>query len=570
MFLSGNYEISPMKVGTGGHMCERPEKNLAFGLLLGLALFGTQFPLGSGALAQTRLAANNVIRAANSPANSFTPCFADSACPVKKRLTVMLPSATDISVRYDLGQSHGYCEDHSIGVVRILLDGVESIRDEVPFVNYGVAPTSLVLDDFDFFFPSKIVMGFDNPVSKVDPKRIGPVLQSYKRADRTLGSLAGDSHTFELEVGDAGWNEIFEIYAPPPQRLIALDASSFRPLKITSLEYKFPAKQQPDVLARVSSNPKAAAFFFTELWARVYMPAELDQPAYPILVFLHGDHASCQSTDPDRPGTKNQYATEGKCDDDKASSGVNKGRKFMIVPSHEGYAYLAERLASWGYFVISVNATRGLGALDKTEITDGPEYIPGRARLVLKHLQKLSEWNRLGSQSEIDVEGRFPGPELKGALDFSEVGLLGHSVGGEAVRAAYDLYQFGGDLSNVWSTKIRDAITFRGIFEIAPEDGVAQGQSRLFNSFGVNWNVLLPMCDGDNINLPGVKPFDRMIAASDRSQKSTFGVWGANHNAYNTEWREREKKAQCVGEGNFPLFPEKIDSPPKRTGGFGL
>jgi hypothetical protein len=168
------------------------------------------------------------------------------------------------------------------------------------------------------------------------------------------------------------------------------------------------------------------------------------------------------------------------------------------------------------------------------------------------------------------VEGRFPGPELKGALGFSEVGLLGHSVGGEAVRAAYDLYQFGGDLSNVWSTKIRDAITFRGIFEIAPEDGVAQGQSRLFNSFGVNWNVLLPMCDGDNINLPGVKPFDRMIAASDRSQKSTFGVWGASHNAYNTEWREREKKAQCVGEGNFPLFPEKIDSPPKRTGGFGL
>ena len=74
------------------------------------------------------------------------------------------------------------------------------------------------------------------------------------------------------------------------------------------------------------------------------------------------------------------------------------------------------------------------------------------------------------------MEGRFPGPELKGALDFSEVGLLGHSVGGEAVRAAYDLYQFGGDLSNVWSTKIRDAITFRGIFEIAPEDGVAQGQ----------------------------------------------------------------------------------------------
>src|ERR1044071_8538259 len=85
MLLSGNYEISPMKVGTGGHMCERPEKNLGFGLLLGLALFGTQFPLGSGALAQTRLAANNVIRAANSPANSFPPCFAE--CVSRKETT---------------------------------------------------------------------------------------------------------------------------------------------------------------------------------------------------------------------------------------------------------------------------------------------------------------------------------------------------------------------------------------------------------------------------------------------------------------------------------------------------
>ena len=34
----------------------------------------------------------------------------------------------------------------------------------------------------------------------------------------------------------------------------------------------------------------------------------------------------------------------------------------MVVPSHEGYAYFAERLASYGYIVVSINANRGVNA----------------------------------------------------------------------------------------------------------------------------------------------------------------------------------------------------------------
>ena len=66
----------------------------------------------------------------------------------------------------------------------------------------------------------------------------------------------------------------------------------------------------------------------------------------------------------------------------------------------------------------------------------------------------------------------------------------------------------------------------------------ADGQtSRVLNADGTAWTVLLPMCDGDVSDLEGVRPFDRMMAIRSESPatpKSTFTVWGTNHNFYNT------------------------------------
>jgi hypothetical protein len=223
----------------------------------------------------------------------------------------------------------------------------------------------------------------------------------------------------------------------------------------------------------------------------------------------------------------------------------------IIVPNHAGYGYLAERLASWGYVVVSINANRGLAGLEETDV------IAPRGRLVLKHLELLSKWNIFGGSGPF-----LDGVELKGTLDFTQVGLLGHSQGGEGVRAAYNFYTFGGDELNPipWATKIPNRITFKGIFEIAPSDGL--DKSRIFNPFGVKWNVLLPMCDGDNFELPGVKPFDRMVAVGDPVQKSTYAVWGANHSFYNTEWQDSPELSirhiECVGSGNIQLFPSQI------------
>src|SRR5262249_8049133 len=91
------------------------------------------------------------------------------------------------------------------------------------------------------------------------------------------------------------------------------------------------------------------------------------------------------------------------------------------------------------------------------------------------------------------------------------------------------------------------------LFEIGPVDGQT---SRILNAVGLWWNVILPGCDGDVSDLEGVKPFDRMLLITNESQslsKSSFEVFGANHNFFNTEWQQSDA-GSCMGQ--TPLFPQ--------------
>ncbi len=195
----------------------------------------------------------------------------------------------------------------------------------------------------------------------------------------------------------------------------APDATDFGPLQTTSAEYKFPAAIDPDVLTLRA----------TELWAVVYRPEPLDAGPYPLLVFLHGNHATCGYSENPRVDDNVQYTFLGTCPPN-----------YVVTPNHLGYTYLAERLASWGYIVVSINANRGINAAGGSAEDNGLNQA--RGKLLLKHLQRLSEWNSLGGTPE------SLGVDLKGKLDFSHIGLLGHSRGGEGVRAAYNFYRDAG------------------------------------------------------------------------------------------------------------------------------
>jgi hypothetical protein len=126
---------------------------------------------------------------------------------------------------------------------------------------------------------------------------------------------------------------------------------------------------------------------------------------------------------------------------------------------------------------------------------------------------------------------------LRGRLDLTEFGMMGHSRGGEGVRAAYEQYR---DPESPWPGRIGEPVTFRAIFEIGPVDGQT---SRVLNADGTAWAVLLPMCDGDVSDLQGVRPFDRMLGQLGEQRetpKSTLTAWGTNHNYFNSEWQQSD------------------------------
>jgi hypothetical protein len=190
----------------------------------------------------------------------------------------------------------------------------------------------------------------------------------------------------------------------------------------------------------------------------------------------------------------------------------------------------------------------------------------------------------------VDLKYQVLSVNLTGKVDFTNVGLMGHSRGGQGVRAAYNLYRTPSidpratppDIA--WSTRI-PGMNIKGIFEIGPSDSflptASDGTgSQYLNADGTAWNVLLPMCDGDLSNLQGVRAFDRAMAytgtnsgipsESPARQKSTYSVWGANHNFYNSEWQLSES-AGCRGPDNARIFPYPVTdgsgSPNQRTTG---
>jgi Kelch motif len=298
---------------------------------------------------------------------------------------------------------------------------------------------------------------------------------------------------------------------------------------VSSTEYHLPFTPEPDV-----TNLRTM-----ELWAAVYRPTTLAAGTrYPLLVFLHGQHQTCGHDANPRVDDSYQYTTEGRC----------TGAAPIVVPNHAGYAYVGQELASRGYIVVSINANR-LNQPDSGP--DGDQMLNlARGRLVLKHLQKLSEWSRGVAPTPASI-----GVSLNGKLDFSQVGLMGHSRGGESMRAAYQQYRAGG---SIWPGRIVTPLTVRGIFEVGPVDNP---HLHVLNADSTKWVTLLPMCDGDAPTLAGLQVFDRMMNwwlsfETTPTFKATYLVYGANHNYYNTEWQQSDSTG-CIGGGpNRQMFSD--------------
>jgi hypothetical protein len=290
----------------------------------------------------------------------------------------------------------------------------------------------------------------------------------------------------------------------------------------------------------VAIDPTVTEFEETELWAAVYRPTTLAAfTRYPLLVFLHGNHQTCGWGSNPRKDETYDYTFTGSCP-------TNVHADNRVVPSHMGYGYVAEELAARGYIVVSINANRinsdGIGPDEETD----PFMVTDRGRLILRHLQLISRWDR-----GLDPTPASIGVSLANKIDFDRVGLLGHSRGGEAVRTAYSQYLEQGSL---WPGRIVTPVNVRGIFEIAPVDRMVPDQ--VFDAYLTRWAVLLPMCDGDIDDFWGIRPFDRMMHPDYWFEfpgmfKASYTVYGANHFFYNTEWQKNDSDG-CLN--HRPMF----------------
>ena len=214
---------------------------------------------------------------------------------------------------------------------------------------------------------------------------------------------------------------------------------------------------------------------------------------HPVVIVLHGMHASCARTGPV------VTPTPWWC-------GESEPRP---VPSYRGYRYLADTLASQGRVVVSISAN-GINAQDF--FTD--YGIFARAKLVRHHLVELkaADAGRVAVLDDL----------LVGHLDLARTVLVGHSRGGDAVvRASQELE--------------RDAdapATVVGVVNLAPIASVSAAPA---NTPTI---TLLPACDGDVRDLQGQTFVDRGRDLYGGSGFLRSSVWfaGGNHNYLNTEW----------------------------------
>ena len=222
----------------------------------------------------------------------------------------------------------------------------------------------------------------------------------------------------------------------------------------------------------------------------LYYPADRASGS-PIIILVHGNHGSCQT------------GSAPNC--------------TIFKRNDRGYAYLGENLATWGYTVFSIDQDQLIFYQDGTA-----RGMHQRRLIIAATLDALWDANTAAVPADADHN---IGSALVGKLDFSRIGMMGHSRGGDAVTSFLDFNRTRPEPGRRYPG-------VRGIISLAPTDYERKAP------YGVAYMTYIGYCDGDVSNLMGTRFYERSqyIAPDDPYPRIQAMLHGANHNWFNSVW----------------------------------
>jgi dienelactone hydrolase len=231
------------------------------------------------------------------------------------------------------------------------------------------------------------------------------------------------------------------------------------------------------------------------------LPAVVHHPAdvsgvRPLVVVLHGLFATCAD--------RNANGDYAKLYRWPCEEGIEP------IPSYRGYDYLGSDLAAKGFVVVSINANHINGG------QHGPDDFADRAALINEH---LAAWQRLSASGEGPLAGAFG--ELRGHVDMTNVGVMGHSKGGRgAARHSADGYH------GEWP----QGVGVKAV--IALEPIVSGGSDSVVSQ--IPFMTVIGACD--RVSNPAARQYFEDAAKRNTAPLHLLNIHGANHNFFNTEW----------------------------------
>ncbi|CAF2444102.1 unnamed protein product [Rotaria sp. Silwood2] len=238
---------------------------------------------------------------------------------------------------------------------------------------------------------------------------------------------------------------------------------------------------------------------------RIWYPINTSHGPYPIVLMVHGNHMSTES-------------------------------------SENGYEYLGTMLASQGFLTVSIDenflnlappySSTEYGKMLKIKKYDvsfsrRPEFI-ARALIILETLKQLRLWNRQEKN------------QFYNQLDLSNIGLMGHSRGGETIVIAHMLnkLKFLPDYPTTISLSDYN-FGIKALFSISGTDDGYTPLGYSLESHDVTMFGIHGIYDGDLLSFMFQGKLKNLRFTSNSSNynfKASLYVHQANHGQFNSKW----------------------------------